>query len=338
MPDAVIVAAARTPIGTARKGTLLDVSAFDLAKHAAGEALKRSGIAGTRGRRHADGRVAAGRRRHRPLRRDRARPARGARRRAQPPLRVGHGGGAGRGRQHHGGHGHASSSPAAPRACRPHPWCRSARSAPTTGRSGCRRRIRSSPTRPRSTCRSRSAGTRPRPPGSPARTATRGQYRSHMRATAGDRRGPLAGRDRADRGDVPRRHNEVFDTDEHPRRDSTIEKMASLKPLHPEIEDFPITAGNASGLNDAAAAMIIVSCDFAEAHGLHAAREDRVVGVVGPRPGRHRPRADRRDPEGAGARGPDGRRRRSRRDQRGVRVACPWPRAASSACRRTSRT
>src|SRR3954470_19136298 len=37
MPDAVIVAAARTPIGTARKGTLLDVSAFDLAKYVVAE-------------------------------------------------------------------------------------------------------------------------------------------------------------------------------------------------------------------------------------------------------------------------------------------------------------
>ena len=32
MSDAVIVAAARTPIGTARKGTLLDVTTFELAK------------------------------------------------------------------------------------------------------------------------------------------------------------------------------------------------------------------------------------------------------------------------------------------------------------------
>jgi acetyl-CoA acetyltransferase len=46
MSDAVIVSAARTAIGTARKGTLLDVSAFDLAKTAMGEALKRSGIPG----------------------------------------------------------------------------------------------------------------------------------------------------------------------------------------------------------------------------------------------------------------------------------------------------
>ena len=41
MGDAVIVSATRTAIGTARKGTLLDVSAFDLAKEAMGEAVKR---------------------------------------------------------------------------------------------------------------------------------------------------------------------------------------------------------------------------------------------------------------------------------------------------------
>ena len=44
MGDAVIISAARTAIGTARKGTLLDVTAFDLAKESVGEALKRSGI------------------------------------------------------------------------------------------------------------------------------------------------------------------------------------------------------------------------------------------------------------------------------------------------------
>ena len=41
MPEAVIVSAARTAIGTARKGTLIDVSSFDLAQYAMGEALKR---------------------------------------------------------------------------------------------------------------------------------------------------------------------------------------------------------------------------------------------------------------------------------------------------------
>jgi acetyl-CoA C-acetyltransferase len=60
----------------------------------------------------------------------------------------------------------------------------------------------------------------------------------------------------------------VFDTDEHPRRDSSAEKMAALKPLHPEIDDFPITAGNSSGLNDAGAALMLVSDEYAAAHGL----------------------------------------------------------------------
>lgn len=51
----------------------------------------------------------------------------------------------------------------------------------------------------------------------------------------------------------------LFDTDEHPRRDTTIEKLAGLKPLHPEIEGFSITAGNASGANDGAALLAVAS-------------------------------------------------------------------------------
>jgi acetyl-CoA acyltransferase len=50
-----------------------------------------------------------------------------------------------------------------------------------------------------------------------------------------------------------------FTTDEHPRRDTTLDKLAALKPLHPEIDGFSITAGNSSGANDAAAALIIAS-------------------------------------------------------------------------------
>ena len=60
----------------------------------------------------------------------------------------------------------------------------------------------------------------------------------------------------------------IFDTDEHPRRDSTLEKLASLKVLHPEIEGFSITAGTASGVNDAAAAMLVTSDAFAAEHSL----------------------------------------------------------------------
>jgi acetyl-CoA C-acetyltransferase len=59
-----------------------------------------------------------------------------------------------------------------------------------------------------------------------------------------------------------------FDTDEHPRRDSTAEKMASLKVLHPEIEGFGITAGNSSGLNDAACALVLVDGEYARTHGV----------------------------------------------------------------------
>ncbi len=51
----------------------------------------------------------------------------------------------------------------------------------------------------------------------------------------------------------------LFDTDEHPRRDTTLEKLAALKPLHPEIDGFSITAGNACGANDAAALLTIAS-------------------------------------------------------------------------------
>ena len=48
-----------------------------------------------------------------------------------------------------------------------------------------------------------------------------------------------------------------FAVDEHPRRSTSIEKLAALKPLHPEIEGFSITAGNACGSNDAAAALVV---------------------------------------------------------------------------------
>ena len=51
----------------------------------------------------------------------------------------------------------------------------------------------------------------------------------------------------------------LFDTDEHPRRDTSMERLAALKPLHPEIEGFSITAGNACGANDAAATLAIAS-------------------------------------------------------------------------------
>jgi acetyl-CoA C-acetyltransferase len=56
-----------------------------------------------------------------------------------------------------------------------------------------------------------------------------------------------------------------FSVDEHPRRDTTAEKLAGLKVLHPEIEGFSITAGNSSGTNDAAAAVALVDSGYADA-------------------------------------------------------------------------
>ncbi|NLA36246.1 MAG: thiolase family protein [Actinobacteria bacterium] len=59
-----------------------------------------------------------------------------------------------------------------------------------------------------------------------------------------------------------------FTTDEHPRRTSSLEKLATLPVLNPQYDWATTTAGNASGLNDAAAALTLVSPEFAKAHGL----------------------------------------------------------------------
>ena len=69
---------------------------------------------------------------------------------------------------------------------------------------------------------------------------------------------------------VPQRDGSLltFGIDEHPRRGTTLEKLASLPALHPEIEGFSITAGNSAGLNDGAAALTIVSDDVAARDGV----------------------------------------------------------------------
>ncbi|QHL88246.1 acetyl-CoA C-acyltransferase [Nibribacter ruber] len=67
---------------------------------------------------------------------------------------------------------------------------------------------------------------------------------------------------------VPQKKGEalVFDTDEHPRL-SPIEKLAELKPAFIK-EGGSVTAGNASGINDGAAAALIVSGDYMRKHNL----------------------------------------------------------------------
>src|SRR5262249_61755701 len=95
-------------------------------------------------------------------------------------------------------------------------------------------------------------------------------YHSHMRAVAAIDEGRL--RDEIFAMEVPvrgkRGETRTFDVDEHPRRDTTPEKLAKLPPLHPEIDGVSITAGNSSGLNDAGRAVVVTDRDYANEHGL----------------------------------------------------------------------
>jgi 3-oxoadipyl-CoA thiolase len=58
----------------------------------------------------------------------------------------------------------------------------------------------------------------------------------------------------------------IVERDEHPRPDSTADQLAGLKPI--VRPDGTVTAGNASGVNDGACAMIIASADAVRRHGL----------------------------------------------------------------------
>ena len=78
--------------------------------------------------------------------------------------------------------------------------------------------------------------------------------------------------------EVPRRKQEplIVDTDEHPRPGTTVEKLAKLKALF--RENGTVTAGNASGVNDGACAVLVASEEAAEKNGL--APKARVVGTA----------------------------------------------------------
>ena len=116
--------------------------------------------------------------------------------------------------------------------------------------------------------------------------------RSQQRAVAAQRNGfhaeeivavSVAGRKRGERLDI--------DKDEHLRADTTLEGLAGLKPLFGG--ESTVTAGNASGINDGAAALIVANASAVERHGLtprarilgmaSAGVEPRVMGV-GPVP------------------------------------------------------
>ncbi len=267
MSDAVIVAAARTPIGTARKGTLLDVTTFELARYAAGEALKRSGIPAAdvddmqMGESLQGGGCVA--------------------RYAAIELGLIEVPGMALNRHCASGMGAVQSAAGSIIA-----------GMDTVAIAGGSESMSTTPTTMKRTPYTDDwaqwmSPSHPEQPDAPAfdmsitvglNTAKAARLtradcdewavRSHHRAVQAIDEGRFE--EEIVPIEVKLRNGEtvVFAVDEHPRRDSTMEKMASLKPLHPEIPDFPITAGNASGLNDGAAAMMIVSSEYAKAHGL----------------------------------------------------------------------
>jgi acetyl-CoA C-acetyltransferase len=83
----------------------------------------------------------------------------------------------------------------------------------------------------------------------------------------------------------------TVETDEHIRPDVTVDDLAKLKPAF--ARDGTVTAGNASGINDAAAAVVLAAGSFADSHGhtplgrlvaySHAGVEPRIMGM-GPVP------------------------------------------------------
>jgi acetyl-CoA C-acetyltransferase len=97
-------------------------------------------------------------------------------------------------------------------------------------------------------------------------------YESHMKAVAAIDAGEFSAEI------IPveiagRKGTTVVDTDEPPRRDTTVEALGKLRPAFgsdapPEVEQHSVTAGNAPGLNDGAAATVVTSEAYARANGL----------------------------------------------------------------------
>ncbi len=101
-------------------------------------------------------------------------------------------------------------------------------------------------------------------------------YRSQMRAVNAQKSGRFG--DEIIPVSVPQRRGDpvVVDTDEHPRGDTTLEKLAKLPA--PFRDGGTVTAGNASGLNDGACALLLASERGMKDHGL--APIARIVGMA----------------------------------------------------------
>ena len=260
--DVVIVSAARTPIATAYKGALLGVDAFQLAEVAVGAAVARSGIPADQIEDMGFGESFQG----------------GGNIGRNVAVRLGLTG---------------VPSVATQR------WCASGMAGTQwvaaniaagmidVGLGGGAESMSTAP-----------SSSKPGPDGTPAFWLSPGNPDTpeappfNMALTVGDNTARIAGvtREQADAWafeshqrairaiDEGRFDNEIvpvdlpgggqFTVDEHPRRNSSLEKLASLPLLNPDVAGAVTTAGNASGLNDAAAALVLCSRSYAEAHGL----------------------------------------------------------------------
>ncbi|MGQ9425353.1 3-oxoadipyl-CoA thiolase [Gilvimarinus sp. F26214L] len=100
-------------------------------------------------------------------------------------------------------------------------------------------------------------------------------YRSQQRAAAAQENGRLA--EEITAVEVPRRKQDplIVDKDEHIRANTTLEGLAGLKA--PFRENGTVTAGNASGINDGACAVLVASEEAARQHGL--TPRARIVGM-----------------------------------------------------------
>lgn len=81
--------------------------------------------------------------------------------------------------------------------------------------------------------------------------------------------------------EIPQRKGDpvIFDTDEHPRFGTTVEKLAKLRPAFKK--DGTVTAGNASGINDGAAAVVVMAKEKAEELGIEPMAEIIGYGYAG---------------------------------------------------------
>jgi len=84
-----------------------------------------------------------------------------------------------------------------------------------------------------------------------------------------------------------RKETVLFDTDEHVKADSTVEALSKMKPAFKK--DGSVTAGNSSGINDGAAALVLASADAVKKHALtplarlvsygHAGVDPKIMGI-----------------------------------------------------------